>query len=90
MVLHPTEMQHLRTLEEQLLSLGVREDGNDDLADSATQAICHVQGTGPMSFSTVHFGHGVAQRTPDVDSLRADGWSENAIIALQKGLVRRK
>jgi predicted phage terminase large subunit-like protein len=60
LVLHPTEMQHLRTLEEQLLSLGVRKDGHDDLADSATQAICHVQETGPMHFSTVHFGYGVS------------------------------
>jgi predicted phage terminase large subunit-like protein len=58
LVLHPPEMQHLRTLEEQLLALGVREDGNDDLADSTTQAICHVKQTGPMRVTTAHYGHG--------------------------------
>lgn len=61
----------------------------DDQVDQTTQLINGLEGTGPMTVSTVHFGHGVSQRTPDVDSLRADGWSENAIIALQKGLVRR-
>jgi predicted phage terminase large subunit-like protein len=62
----------------------------DDQVDQTTQLINGLEGTGPMSVSTVHFGHGVAQRTPDVDSLRRDGWSENAIIALQSGMVRRK
>jgi predicted phage terminase large subunit-like protein len=57
LVLHPAEMQHLQTLEEQLLALGVREDGHDDLADSTTQAICHVKQTGPMRVSTAHYGH---------------------------------
>ena len=47
-----------RPVEEQLLSLGVRDDGHDDLADSVSQAVCHVHSTGPMRISTVHYGRG--------------------------------
>lgn len=41
-------------------------DTYDDLVDSLTQAINHVQGTGPMRVSTVHYGHGSdGDRPPD-------------------------
>lgn len=58
LVWHPQDAPWLRMVEEQLLSLGVRDDGNDDLADSVTQAINYVAGTGPMRVSTVHYGRG--------------------------------
>lgn len=58
LVLHPAgEHPRLRTLEGQLLALGVREDGNDDLADSVTQAVIYIAGTGPMTVNTVSYGH---------------------------------
>jgi predicted phage terminase large subunit-like protein len=68
LILHPRETHSapwLRVLEEQLLSLGVREDGHDDLADSVTQAINHVAGTGPMRVTTAHYGHGFPQQQPE-------------------------
>jgi predicted phage terminase large subunit-like protein len=57
MVLHPINAPWLRVLEEQLLSLGVRDDGHDDLADSVTQAVNYVAGTGPMRVTTVSYGY---------------------------------
>lgn len=68
LILHPRETHSapwLRVLEEQLLSLGVREDGHDDLADSVTQAINHVAGTGPMRVTTATYGHGFPQQQPE-------------------------
>ncbi|MGA0909422.1 MAG: hypothetical protein ACO3QS_08335, partial [Burkholderiaceae bacterium] len=70
LVVHPSHdlsVPHLRTLEEQLLALGVREDGHDDLADSVTQAVCHVFSTGPMRVTTVHYGRGTGGPEPEVD-----------------------
>lgn len=62
MVLHPySEDPLLKVLEQQLLALGVREDGNNDLADSVTQAVCHVMDTGPITFSIVQWGYGSAR-----------------------------
>lgn len=73
-VLHPVGAPWLRTLEEQLLSLGVREDGHDDLADSTTQAVIHVSGSGPMRVSQVTHGRsagGPAAFDPFDDGRRA-------------------
>ena len=90
LVLHPAgDHPRLRILEEQLLSLGVREDGNDDLADSVTQAVCYVNASGPMSFSTVAWGHGTSPPPVDADLLRQQGWGESAIMALKNGQIRR-
>jgi predicted phage terminase large subunit-like protein len=89
LVLHPASAPWLQLLEEQLLSLGVREDGHDDLADSVTQAVNYVAGTGPMSFSTVSWGHGATPQPVDTDALRQQGWTDEAIMALQNGLIRR-
>jgi predicted phage terminase large subunit-like protein len=90
LVLHPAD-QHprLRLLEEQLLSLGVRKDGNDDLADSVTQAVCYVNSSGPMTFSTVSWGCGTNPPPIDENQLRQQGWSESAIIAAKNGQFRR-
>jgi predicted phage terminase large subunit-like protein len=90
LVLHPADDNpRLRILEDQLLSLGVREDGHDDLADSVTQAVNYLSGSGPMSFSTVSWGHGATPQPIDADALRLQGWSDDAIMALQNGLIRR-
>jgi predicted phage terminase large subunit-like protein len=67
LVLHPRQAPWLKTLEDQLLSLGVREDGHDDMADSVTQAICHITGTGPMKVTTVSYGHGTGRPQLSVD-----------------------
>lgn len=89
LVLHPTgDQPRLRILEDQLLSLGVREDGNDDLADSVTQAVNYLAGSGPMRFSTVSFGYGATPPPVDAELLRQQGWSESAIMALGNGLIR--
>jgi predicted phage terminase large subunit-like protein len=64
-VLHPAGVPWLRTLEEQLLSLGVREDGHDDLADSVTQAVLYVSGTGPVRYTTASWGHGATTAPAD-------------------------
>ena len=89
LVMHPAGGHpRLRILEEQLLSLGVRDDGNDDLADSVTQAVCYVMRSGPMNFSTVSWGHGATPQPVDADGLRQQGWSESAIMALRNGQIR--
>jgi hypothetical protein len=64
LIVHPREASWLRMLEEQLLSLGVRDDGHDDLADSVTQAVNYVAGTGPMRVTTATYGHGFSQQQP--------------------------
>lgn len=90
LVLHPAgDHPRLRVLEEQLLSLGIREDGNDDLADSVTQAVCYVNASGPMRFSTVSWGHGTSPPPIDEDHLRQQGWSDSAIMAVKNGQFRR-
>ena len=89
LVLHPSgDHPRLRILEEQLLSLGVREDGHDDLADSVTQAVCFVSSTGQMRFSTVSWGHAAPAAPMDPEALKQQGWSDSAIMALQNGLIR--
>jgi predicted phage terminase large subunit-like protein len=79
-VLHPQGAPWLRQVEEQLLSLGVREDGHDDLADSVTQAVCHVYKTGPMTISTVTWGHGASDDLPEPSTTY--GWSERHLAGL--------
>lgn len=89
-VLHPSGSDpRLRVLEDQLLSLNVRDDGHDDLADSVTQAICHLTGTGPMRISTVHYGRssGIPSRV-DVAELKRLGFTDDAIKAIQMGYSR--
>jgi len=61
----------------------------DDLVDETTQLLNFVAGTGPMSFSTVSWGHGAKPQAVDADALRLQGWSDDAIMALQNGLIRR-
>jgi|GEM_PF-1062089 predicted phage terminase large subunit-like protein len=65
LIWHPQAAPWLRAVEEQLLSLGVRDDGHDDLADSVTQAVNYVAGTGPMRVSTVHYGRGLEAAPAD-------------------------
>jgi hypothetical protein len=50
----------------------VRDDGHDDLADSVTQAINYVAGTGPMRVTTATYGHGhsVPQQQLEAPALR--------------------
>jgi hypothetical protein len=47
-------------------------DTYDDLVDSVTQLVNHVQGTGPMRVSTVHYGRGDGTAGPEDPFADAD------------------
>jgi predicted phage terminase large subunit-like protein len=86
LVLHPRQAPWLKTLEDQLLSLGVREDGHDDMADSVTQAICHITGTGPMKVTTVSYGHGTGRPQLSVDQQIEQATAEHQQRTQRRGL----
>jgi predicted phage terminase large subunit-like protein len=61
----------------------------DDIVDQTSQLLIYLIGSGPLSFSTVSWGHGATRQAVDTDGLRQQGWSDDAIMALQTGLIRR-
>jgi predicted phage terminase large subunit-like protein len=61
----------------------------DDIVDQTSQLLIYLIGSGPLSFSTVSWGHGATPQPIDADALRLQGWSDDAIMALQNGLIRR-
>ncbi len=67
-------------------------DTFDDIVDSTTQLLIYLEGSGPLSFATISWGHGSGQPiTLDQTTLqvmRQSGWTEEAIMDYQKLMNR--
>jgi predicted phage terminase large subunit-like protein len=63
----------------------------DDQVDQTSQAICAMTGTGPMKISTVHYGRASYLPSSKVnpEELKKQGWTDDAIIALQMGFINQ-
>jgi predicted phage terminase large subunit-like protein len=68
-------------------------DTFDDIVDSTSQLLIYLTGHGPITFSTASWGHGAGGAggggATDPAELRRLGWSDQAIMAYQQGLIGR-
>jgi predicted phage terminase large subunit-like protein len=67
-------------------------DTFDDVVDSTSQLLIYLEGSGPLTFATVSWGHGSGQPiTLDQTTLqvmRQSGWTEEAIMDYQNRMNR--